>query len=57
MKNLLIRSISLGVLLVVAAAPAQADYNDGVKAAQKQDFGKALSEFRPLAEQGHAGAQ
>ena len=45
------------LLLLIAAAPVLAGYKDGMKAARKQDFAKALRELAPLAEQGHSGAQ
>ena len=48
--------VVLGLLLLMAAS-ADAGYKDGIRAARKQDFAKALSEFTPLVEQGHSGAQ
>src|SRR5690242_9731923 len=41
---------------VLFALPVHAEYRDGVIAAQKQDFAKAYSEFKPLADQGHTDA-
>jgi len=45
------------LLLLITTAPALANFKDGIRAARKQDFATALREFKPLAEQGHSGAQ
>ena len=44
-------------LLLIAATPVLGDYKAGILAAKKQNYSKALSEFLPLAERGHSGAQ
>ncbi len=51
------RVTAFAVLLVVLAAPAWADFSDGVAAYNRGDYGTAFSEWKPLAEQGNAGAQ
>ena len=43
--------------LLFSAGSTWADFDDGVAAAQREDFATALREWRPLAEQGHALAQ
>jgi len=48
--------IALGLLLAAATVGA-ADYEAGIKAYQQGRYNKALRQFRPLAENGHAGAQ
>ena len=48
--------ILIGFLLGLAA-PAWAGYQEGIDAYERGDYGTALKEFRPLAEQGHAWAQ
>lgn len=45
------------VLLVGLAGPAGADFDAGMAAIERGDYGAALRELRPLAEQGHAQAQ
>ena len=45
------------VLCLVIAPSAWGDYQDGRKAYNRGDYATALKELRPLAEQGHAGAQ
>ena len=45
------------VLTVVLAAPAWADFEDGLAAFYFRDYATALLEWRPLAEQGHGKAQ
>ncbi len=47
----------LAVVVVLVAAPAWADFKAGVEAYQRGDYATALTEFRPLAQQGHAEAQ
>jgi len=49
-------SIVVGFLFVLAA-PAWPDYQVGAEAYKRGDYDKAVQEFRPLAEQGHAEAQ
>ena len=52
------RSWKSFLIILVATAPVMAaEYRDGLEAAQKQDFAKAHSVFKQLAEQGHSGAQ
>ena len=52
-------SVTLALLLSIVglAAPTWADYEAGVQAFSRADYATALREWRPLAEQGHAGAQ
>ena len=45
------------VALLFSAGSAWADFDDGLAAYQRGDYATALKEFRPLAEQGDAGAQ
>ena len=45
------------VLLVMLVGPARAGFDEGVAAYERGDYATALKEFRPLAEQGDAGAQ
>ncbi len=48
----------LAVVVVLVAAPACTDdYETGVEAYQRGDYATALTEFRPLAQQGDARAQ
>jgi len=51
------RVTAFAVLLVVLAAPAWADWDEGVAAYKRGDYATALREFRVLAEQGDAEAQ
>ena len=44
-------------ILIGLAAPAWAGFAEGVAAYKRGDYATALREFRPLAEQGDAGAQ
>ena len=44
-------------LCLIIAPLAWGDYQDGRKAYNRGDYATALKELRPLAEQGHAGAQ
>ena len=46
-----------GTLLVSLAAPAWAGFDDGLLAYVRGDYGNALREWKPLAEQGDSGAQ
>ena len=55
MKNLIILPVLLLTLLV--GNPASADFQNGFDAYERGDYATALREFRPLAEQGNAGAQ
>ncbi len=52
----LIAALCAGFILGLTA-PAWADYNAGVAAYKRGDYATALREWRPLAEQGNAGAQ
>ncbi len=47
----------LAAVVVLVAAPAWADFKAGEEAYQRGDYATALTEFRPLAQQGHAEAQ
>ena len=49
--------LTVAVLLGSAGEGWSADFRKGLDAAQRGDFGTALREFRPLAEQGDADAQ
>jgi uncharacterized protein len=49
--------IPLILPFVFLAAPAWADYQAGMDAYNRGDYATALHEWRPLAEQGHVGAQ
>ena len=49
--------IALVLSIVCLAVPAWADYLAGVDAYLRGNYATALSELRPLAEQGYAGAQ
>ncbi len=48
---------AVALLIVVTACQAWADFQAGVEAYDRGDYATALTEFRPLAQQGHAGAQ
>ncbi len=50
-------TVMLALVVVLVAAPAWADYKAGLEAYDRGDYATALTEFRPLAQQGHAGAQ
>ena len=43
--------------LLFSSGSAWADFDDGMAAYERGDYATALKEFRPLAEQDHAGAQ
>ncbi len=45
------------VLLLTLAAPAWPGFDEGMAAYKRGDYATALREWRPLAEQGHNGAQ
>ncbi len=47
----------LALVVVLVAAPAWADFQAGVEAHDRGDYATALTEFRPLAQQGVASAQ
>ncbi len=47
----------LAVVILLVAVPAWADFEAGAEAFKRSDYATALKEWRPLAEQGHAGAQ
>ena len=51
------RIIGTAVLLAALAMPAWAGFDAGMAAYKRGDYATALSEWRPLAEQGHARAQ
>ena len=50
-------SLALVLSIVCFVAPAWADFKAGMEAYNRGDFATALREWRPLAEQGDAGAQ
>ncbi len=50
-------TVVLALVVVLAAAPAGADFKAGAEAYQRGDYATALTEFRPLAQQGNAEAQ
>ncbi len=45
---------AVALLIVVTASQAWADFQAGVDAYEKDDYATALTEFRPLAQQGVA---
>ncbi len=49
--------IALVLPIVCLASPAWSDFQAGMDAHDRGDYATALSEWRPLAEQGHAKAQ
>ncbi len=51
------RIIVAATLLIAVMVPARADFQEGVAAYKRGDYATALREWRPLAEQGYAGAQ
>jgi TPR repeat protein len=55
MKRLLFTLLATTTLSL--ALPAQAGLKEGLEAYEQGDYATALKELRPLAEQGHAGAQ
>ncbi len=48
---------AVALLIVVTASHAWADFMAGVEAYDRGNYATALTEFRPLAQQGVAGAQ
>ena len=50
-------TVMVALVVVLVAAPAWADLKAGMEAYERGDYATALTEFRPLAQQGHAGAQ
>ena len=50
-------TVMLALVVVLVAAPAWADFQAGLEAYLRGDYATALTEFRPLAQQGHAKAQ
>jgi len=50
-------SVLFGVVLLLALPAYGQDFQKGVEAYNSGDYATALREWRPLAEQGHAGAQ
>jgi TPR repeat protein len=57
MRDLSVELLLAAALICGAAAPAWADFDDGVAALRAGDYATALKEWRPLAEQGNAVAQ
>ena len=51
------RLLFILALCLIIAPSAWGDYQDGRTAYNRGDYATALKELRPLAEQGHAGAQ
>ena len=49
--------ISIMAVLLLTTMPALADFNDGLDAYNQGDYETALTEWRPLAEEGNAEAQ
>ena len=47
----------IGVSLFVIASVAHAGFDEGMAAYEKGDYKTAVAEWRPIAEQGYAGAQ
>jgi len=47
----------LALVVVLVAAPAWADFKAGEEAYDRGDYATALTEFRPVAQQGDADAQ
>jgi hypothetical protein len=54
MRDLSVELLLAAALICGAAAPAWADFDDGVAAYIAGDYATALKEFRVLAEQGDA---
>ena len=50
-------AVMLALVVVLVAAPAWADFQSGLEAYLRGDYATALTEFRPLAQQGNAKAQ
>ncbi len=50
-------AVLCGGVILGLTAPAWAGVDEGLTAYQRGDYATALRELRPLAEQGHAGAQ
>ncbi len=50
-------TVMLALVVVLMAAPAWADFKAGVEAYERGDYETALTEFRPLAQQGVASVQ
>ena len=52
------KRLALTIVFVLGfASPVWADFSDGIAAYDRGDYAGALKEWRPLAEQGNAGAQ
>lgn len=51
------RILVIVALCLLVALPVRADSDDGAEAYERGDYATALKEWRPLAEQGNAGAQ
>ncbi len=56
-KTPLAAVIGAALLLILASAPARADYATGAKAFRAHDYAAALSAWQPLADAGHLRAQ
>ena len=57
MKNILLVKIVFLVLMVVAVAPVWANFLAGEDAYLREDYERALEEWRPLAKRGNVEAQ
>ena len=57
MAGQFIRAVAILAILLSLSAPVWAGIDEGVAALERGDYATALQEFRPLAEQGDAGAQ
>ncbi len=57
LRQVMRRIIVAAAMLIAFMATARADFQDGVAAYKRGDYATALREWRPLAEQGYAGAQ
>ena len=57
MKNLHVLLLMVSLLTCAGGVAIAQDYDAGLKAAQAGDFQTALKEWKPLADQGLAGAQ
>ncbi|BDV00460.1 hypothetical protein TDMWS_05450 [Thermodesulfomicrobium sp. WS] len=53
----ILAAVLFSVVLVSLTPPALAGFDEGLAAYDRGDYATALKEWRPLAEQGHAGAQ
>ena len=53
----MLRVLGLTLMLMATGVASAADYEAGVAAYDRGDFPRALQEFKPLTERGHAGAE